>query len=84
MWESHSDSNRIPTGNYDSEVGSQSSDSRTWERRKVGIVIDRQEPDAGYRENDGVMETLTKLWDHVCKKGLEREIDPRPGGRQVV
>ena len=31
VWESHSDSNRIPTGNYDSEVGSQSSDSRTWE-----------------------------------------------------
>ena len=35
VWESHSDSNRIPMVNYDSEVGSQSSDSRTWERRKV-------------------------------------------------
>ena len=51
MYGSHSDSNRIPTGNYDSEVGSQSSDSRTWERRKVGVAIEKREPEAGYQEN---------------------------------
>ena len=50
VWESHSDSNRIPMGNYDSEVGSQSSDSRTWERRKVGVAIEEREPEAEGQE----------------------------------
>ena len=44
VWESHSDSNRIPTGNYDSEVGRQSSDSRTGERRSAEVTIERREP----------------------------------------
>ena len=45
----------------------------------MGIVIDRREPEAGYRENDGVMETLNELWDHVCKK-RPREGDRPPTG----
>ena len=44
VWESHSDSDRIPTGNYDSEVGRQSSDSRTGERRGTEVTIERREP----------------------------------------
>ena len=83
VWESHSDSNRIPTGNYDSEVGSQSSDSRTWERRKAEMAIERREPEAGYRENKGVIETVVDLWYQAGEKGLERQMDPRPGGRHV-
>ena len=74
---SHADSNRIPRGNYDSEVGSQSSDSRTWERRKAGIAIDGREPEAGYRENDGGVDSLAELWYQVCKKG-PREGDGPP------
>ena len=31
VWESHSDSNRIPREHYESEVGSRSSDSQAWE-----------------------------------------------------
>ena len=49
VWESHSDSNRVSTVNYDSEVGSQPSDSRTWERRKVVVNMERREPDVGNR-----------------------------------
>ena len=79
MWESHSDSNRIPTVNYDSEVGSQSSDSRTWERRKVVMDMERREPEAGYRKNDSGLGTVV---DRVCRlmgeEAREREIDPRP------
>ena len=79
VWESHSDSNRIPTGNYDSEVGSQSSDSRTWERRKAGMAIERREPEARYRENNGGIETLADLWYQVWGKG-PREGDGTPTG----
>ena len=63
VWESHSDSNRIPTGDYEvSEVGSQSSDSRTWERRKAGMAIEKPEPEAGYREDNVGIEALADLW----------------------
>ena len=79
VWESHSDSNRIPTGNYDSEVGSQSSDSRTWERRKVGVAIEEREPEAGCRENRSTLGSLLGLWGHVMKKG-PREGDGTPTG----
>ena len=37
VWESHSDSNRVSTVNYDSDVGNQPSDFRTRERRKVVV-----------------------------------------------
>ena len=40
VWESHSDSNWIARKSYDAEVGNQSGDSRTRERRKVGVVIE--------------------------------------------
>ena len=51
VWESHSDSNRVSTVNYDSEFGNQPSDSRTWERRKM-VDMERQEPDVGNRKDD--------------------------------
>ena len=69
VWESHSDSNRIPTGNYDSEVGSQSSDSRTWERRKLGVAIEEREPEAGCQENRSMLGSLLGLWGHAWEKG---------------
>ena len=79
VWESHSDSNRIPTVNYDSEVGSQSSDSRTWERRKVVMDMERREPEAGYRKNDSGLGTVV---DQRCQlMGEEaRERDRPPTG----
>ena len=52
VWESHSDSNRVSTVNYDSEFGNQPSDSRTWERRKVVVDTERREPDVGNRKDD--------------------------------
>ena len=57
VWESHSDSNRIPTVNYDSEVGRRDYD-RTWERRKVVIDMERREPEAGYRKNNSGAATV--------------------------
>ena len=50
VWESHSDSNRVSTVNCDSDVGNQPSDSRTWERRKVVVDTERQEPRVGNRK----------------------------------
>ena len=44
VWESHSDSNWISMKDYYSEIENQSSDSRTRERRKVGVVIEEREP----------------------------------------
>ena len=44
VWESHSDSNWVAKKGYDSEIGNQSGDSRTRARRKVGVVMEEQEP----------------------------------------
>ena len=52
VWESHSDSNRVSTVNYDSEFGNQPSDSQTWERRKVVVDTERWEPDVGNRKDN--------------------------------
>ena len=52
VWESHSDSNWVAKKGYDSEVGDQSGDSRTRERRKVGVVIEERGPEIeGWKES---------------------------------
>ena len=68
VWESHSDSNRISTVNYDPEVGSQPSDSRTWERRKVVVDMERREPDVGNGKDDS---RLGVRVDRLCQSKLE-------------
>ena len=88
MWESHSDSNRAPTVDYDSEVGSQPSDSRTWERRKVLMDMERRELDAGNRKNDSGLGTAVDRWcqltgEEAREREREREIEHRPGDRHV-
>ena len=67
VWESYSDSNWIARKSYNAEVGNQSGDSRTRERRKVGVVIEEGNrsgkrygtPTGGstcrWEENDGPM-----------------------------
>ena len=82
--ESHSDSNRIPTGNYDSEVGSQSSDSRTWERRKAEMAIEKREPEAGYQENKGMIETVVDLWYQAWGKRPRERDGPPTGGPACI
>ena len=79
VWESHSDSNWVSTVNYDSEVGSQPSDSRTWERRKVVVDMKRREPDVGNRKDDS---GLSALVDRLCQSRLEeaRRRDRPPTG----
>ena len=81
--ESHSDSNRIPTVNYDSEVGSQSSDSRTWERRKVVMDMERREPEAGYRKNDSGLGAAVDRWCQLMGEEARERDRPRPGDRHV-
>ena len=68
VWESHSDSNWVSTVDYDSEVGSQPSDSRTWERRKVVVYMKRREPDVRNRKDDG---GLSALVDRLCQSRPE-------------
>ena len=65
VWESHSDSNWVAKKGYDSEVGNQSGDSRTRERRKVGVVIEEREP-----EIEGWKESWTQEISGILKKCL--------------
>ena len=82
VWKSHSDSNWVSTVNYDSEVGSQPSDSRTWERRKVVVDMKRREPDVGNRKDDS---GLSALVDRLCQSRPEeaRRRDRPPTGGQA-
>ena len=68
VWESHSDSNWITRKNYDSEVGNQSSDSRTRERRKVGVVIEEREPEIEGWEESRIQELVEKLGNLLGKR----------------
>ena len=63
VWESHSDSNRIARKSFDSKVGKQSGDSRTWERRKVGVVLEEREPEMEGRKESQRPELVEKLGD---------------------
>ena len=75
VWESHSDSNRIARKSFDSEVGKQSGDSRTRERRKVGVVIEEREPEMeGWKESQR-QELVERLGDL-----LEKRIGTATGG----
>ena len=82
VWESHSDSNWVSTVDYDSEVGSQPSDSRTWERRKVVVDMKRREPDVRNRKDDG---GLSALVDRLCQSRPEeaQKRDRPPTGGSV-
>ena len=82
VWESHSDSNRIPMGNYDSEVGSQSSDSRTREQRKVGVTMEEREPEAEGQEDRSLPALLRRLagtWSQSWENGPQKENGTRTG-----
>ena len=65
VWESHS--------------GSQSSDSRTWERRKVVMDMERREPEARYRNNDSGLGTAVDRWCQLMGEEA-RERDRPPTG----
>ena len=67
---------------YDSEVGSQPSDSRTWERRKVVVDMERREPDVRNRKDDGGC----ALVDRLCQSRPEeaRKRDRLPTGVETV
>ena len=82
VWESHSDSNRVSTVNYDSEVGNQPSDSRTWERRKVVVDTERREPDVGNRKDDSRLGVLVD-WLYQSKLEETRKRDRPPTGGPV-
>ena len=70
-------------GNYDSEVGSQSSDSRTRERRKVGVAIEEREPEAEGQEDRSLPVLLGRLagmWSQSWKKGPRKGNGTPTGG----
>ena len=68
--------------NYDSEIGNQPSDSRTWEGRKVVVDTERREPDVGNRKDDS---DLGVLADRLHQSKLEetRKGDRPPTGGPV-
>ena len=80
VWESHSDSNRVSTVNYDSEVGNQPSDSRTWERRKVVVDTERREPGVGNRKDVSRLGVLIdRLYQSKLKETRKRDRPPTGG-----
>ena len=62
VWESHSESNRVPREHHESEVGSQSSDSQAWERRGAEVVIGRREPEAECEKSIDWENILYTIW----------------------
>ena len=50
VWESHSDSNRIAGQRVELMTDKQSGDSRTWERNRVTVVVDKREPEIEVRK----------------------------------
>ena len=84
MWESHSDSNRIAKKNVDSKAETQSGDSRTWERKKVTVVVDRWEPEMEVRKEDRkpkLIERLGVLWQE-CMAENDRKQSRSPGNER--
>ena len=82
VWESHSDSNRVSTVNYDAEVRNQPSDSRTWEWRKVVVDTERRELDIGNRKDDSRLGVLAD-WLYQSKSEETRKRDRPPTGGPV-
>ena len=84
VWESHSDSNRIAKKNVDSKAETQSGDSRTWERNKVTVVVDRREPEMEVRKEDRKpkwIERLGVLWQE-CLTENDRKQSRSPGNER--
>ena len=78
VWESHSDSNWVAKKGYDSEIGNQSGDSRTRARRKVGVVMEEQEPKmegwgkSTTQEVPGILEKFVKMINGTSTGGSTR------------
>ena len=75
VWESHSDSNWMARKSCDSEVGNQLGDSRTRERRKVGIVIEEREP-----EIEGLEERRRQMVVERLRNWLKKNKGTPTGG----
>ena len=84
VWESHSESNRIARKSFDSKVGKQSGDSRTGERRKVGVVLEEREAEMEGRKESQRPELVEKLGDLWRKMKEENDLKQRrsPGNER--
>ena len=80
VWESHSDSNRVSTVNWDSEVGSQPSDSQTRERRKLVVDTEKQEPRIGNQEDGGGVDILLDRFYRSVQEEIRKRDWPPTGG----
>ena len=84
VWQSHTDSNRIAKKNVDSKAETQSGDSRTWERNKVTVIVDRREPEMEVRKEDRKpkwIERLGVLWQE-CLTEHDRKQSRSPGNER--
>ena len=80
VWESRSDSNRVSTVNWDSEAGSQPSDSRTRERRKLVVDTEKQEPRIGNQEDGGGVDILLDRFYRSVQEEIRKKDRPPTGG----
>ena len=84
VWESHSDSNRIPRERYEPEVGSRSSDSQAWERREAEVVIGRREREAEREKRVKIGEMLRAVQSSVEEARARERNGALTGDRHVV
>ena len=76
VWESHSDSDRIAGKRVELKDDNQPSDSRTWERNRVSVVVDKREPEMEVRKE--VLDThwlrnLKILWK-ACLDSMNNQL----------
>ena len=84
VWESHSDSNRIAGQHVHLKTEEQSGDSRTWERNRVTVVVDKREPEVEVRKEVSKptwMEDLKVLWQE-CLSTREWELSRNSGNER--
>ena len=72
VWESHADSNWIPRGRYESEVGSR--DSRAWEQKEAEGAMERQEREAEREKRVEIVRMLRAVQSSM-KAARARERD---------
>ena len=70
VWESHSDSDRIAGKRVELKADNQSGDSRTWERNRVTVVVDKREPEMEVRN-----EVSDPSWIKPAKASWEAWLD---------
>ena len=84
VWESHSDSDRIAGKRVELKADNQSGDSRTWERNRVTVVVDKREPEMEVRKevsDPHWIKTAKVLWE-TCLNSMNWQLSRSSGNER--